>query len=187
MKRMIALAFVLSFTANAALLDGGAGLSFQVYKFLLDHGVDPAQSVRDGKLRILADEAGEHVTQWDIADVAVPDLAQLESVESASAFLALPEKDRVFSDGTWRKKTEAEQAATPAGAIVVEQKSLTQRLGNELRAAGFTNKVFSSGDVYRWLDSSAATNVTAQQEKKITRILTRIEQNARPEIRITLE
>lgn len=188
-KRILLILALLAAPAVAALYEGPAGTSAQVSKYLLDRGVDAAAARKAGLLRIVSRGDTEQVLVWDLG-VPLPVPEQLEPAEQAKALLAAPPGRRVFDNGAWRLKTDAELAAEKAASVEgpreAEAKDVRAKLLTELASAGFTNQPpFSTRSVLRWIDDTPS--VTPQQEKKILRLLDRYEKSVRPEITIPQE
>lgn len=181
MKKFIASLCLVAFVASAEpLATGPRGFSVQVHKYLLDRGVDPQQARQDGQVFIVRRGDVEEIRVWNVP-VDLPAPEQLESVEAATIFFAAPLSKRIQDGGVWRLMTPEEEAATPAAVQAAKRKQLRDKLDTEVKAAGFTNAVYGTSDVWNWLDADT-TSLTPAQEKKITRLLQRMESTHRPDI-----
>lgn len=176
---------VCSLGAAEPLLVGAPGLSHQVNKYLLDRGVSPEAARASGKVYVVRRGDVEEVRIWDVP-VELPAPEQLEPAETAKEFFATPLEKRIQDGGVWRIMTPAEQANTPEAVQAGKRKQVKDKLDAEVRAAGFTNLVYGTRDVWAWMDAGTTT-LNAAQEKKITRLLQRMESMHRPDIAVREE
>lgn len=190
MRAFILSLFLVSVSAASgqSLLVGQDGLRHQIHKYLLDNDKDAATLYQNRDVVIRKVDGGEALVQWSVPGVAVPSASDLDTIANSTAIVTAPSASIKRVSGKWQLKTQteldAEYAASPAGVLKGKRAVVRASLTNELRTAGFTNAVFTTDDVYKWLDTAA---INAAAEKKILRWLSQYETLYRSPVRIDSE